>query len=178
MNLFLIGYRGTGKTTLGRALAQHLGWQFVDMDDTLSAESGASIVKLVRRQGWEYFREQEHSLLTRLAAGRRQVVSTGGGVILRPDNVTTLRSSGTVLWLRARTDTIRGRLAGDERNAAFRPALTGLDPAAEIETTLGARTPLYQAAMDLAVDTDDRGVQEVFDEIVAALANFGFKIHP
>ena len=178
MNLFLIGFRGTGKTSVGRALAQHLAWRFVDMDETIAAESGRSIAEMVRIQGWQYFREQERRLLRRLAEGRRQVVGTGGGVILLPDNVATLRSVGTVIWLRAGLDTIQRRLAGDDRTGAFRPALTRLDPAAEIETLLAARTPLYKAAMHLAVDTDDRGIGELCAQIVEQLDILGFDRQP
>jgi shikimate kinase len=174
MNLFLIGYRATGKTAVGRALAQHLGWHFVDMDDTITAEAGASIAEMVQKHGWNHFREQERTLLKRLTSGRRQVVSTGGGVILLPDNVTTLRSAGTVIWLRAGADTIRRRLTRDERSAAFRPALSDLDPAAEIDAALAARTPLYQSAMDLVIDTENRTVEYLCAQIIDQLDRHDF----
>ncbi len=176
MNLFLIGFRGTGKTSVGRALSRHLNWSFVDMDDILAAEAGHSIADMVRDHGWAYFREQERRLLRRLAAGRRQVVGTGGGVILLPENVAALRSSGTVVWLRAGGDTIKHRLARDPRSAAFRPSLTAGGAADEIDALLAARAPLYQSAMHLAVDTDDRSVAELCERIIQELDRIGFDL--
>jgi shikimate kinase len=135
------------------------------MDEAIVAEEGRSIAQMVKQHGWEYFRRKESDLLRRLAAGTDRVIGTGGGIVLAEENVALLRSTGRVIWLRARVETIRARLAADPRSADFRPALTDHDPAAEIEKTLREREPLYRAAMHLCVDTDDPTVEEIVGQI-------------
>ena len=155
MNIYLVGYRCSGKTTLGRALAAHIGWGFVDMDAQLAAEQGLSIAEMVRRKGWPAFRAAERELLARLARISDQVVGTGGGVILDPANVATMRFSGKVIWLRCRPETIGRRMSADPLTVDQRPALTGKGVMAEIKSVLDEREPLYRAAADITVDTDE-----------------------
>lgn len=173
MNLYLIGYRCSGKTTLGRALARRLGWSFVDMDDVIVAESGTSIADMVAAHGWDYFRAEELALLNRISRRKRQVVGTGGGVILDRRNVRTMQSSGKVVWLRCRAETVRRLLFSDARTADLRPALTGKGLQGEIEETMQARQPLYQAAMDVVLDTDDFDAAKLCDEVIGKLEALG-----
>lgn len=171
MNIYLIGYRCTGKTTLGRVLARRLGRPFVDTDDAVVAESGQTIADMVARHGWDHFRTMESDLLKMLAGKQGHVVGTGGGVVLAADNVAAMRASGKVVWLRCRPATIYRLMRADPRSGDMRPSLTGAGTLREeIETTLAAREPLYRSAMDITVDTDDFDVDRLCDTIINQFA--------
>ncbi|MBR9980636.1 MAG: shikimate kinase, partial [Desulfatitalea sp.] len=153
MNIYLIGYRCTGKTTLGQALARRLDRPFVDTDDAIVADSGQTISEMVAQHGWADFRARECKQIESLARRAGLVIATGGGVVLDPDNVAAMRVDGTVVWLRCRPETIARRMRADTRSDAMRPSLTGGPLHDEIETTLAVREPLYRQAMHLALDT-------------------------
>ena len=162
MNLYLIGYRGTGKSLVGRRLSVALGWGFVDMDAELCGRLSATIREFVDRRGWPVFRREEKALLAELNARRGLVVSTGGGVVLDGGNVQGMRRHGKVVWLTASAETIRKRLVADESSADSRPALTdAASLAAEIERTLAERVPLYRRAADFSTPTDGRTAEAV-----------------
>ena len=169
MNIYLIGYRCTGKTTLGRELARELGWEFVDMDDLLVNEAGQSISEMVAEKGWPHFRDRERDLLRRLAGKGPMVVGTGGGIVLDPDNVAEMRASGKVLWLQCNSDTINQRIQGDARTEEMRPALTDKGLLAEIESVLQEREPLYRSAAHFSLASDDGNIQGLCKEIIAKL---------
>jgi shikimate kinase len=169
MNLYLIGYRCTGKTTLGRELARKLAREFVDMDDLLVAEAGQSINDMVAEKGWPYFRSRESALLNRLADKDSLVVGTGGGVILDPANVDRMRASGKVILLQCSSDTINQRLQGDSRTREMRPALTDKGLIEEIESVLQERKPFYQGAAHITLATDDIDIPGLCKEIIAKL---------
>ncbi len=164
-NIYLIGYRCTGKTTLGRALAERLDRVFVDMDDEIVAREKRSIAQMVQQDGWDYFRRREKLLLEEIAGLTGRVVGTGGGVVLDPDNIDRMRASGKVVWLRCRPQTIRRLINEDERTADLRPALTEKGLLEEIVETLKAREPLYRAAMHVCVDTDDFDIDRLCGRI-------------
>jgi shikimate kinase len=169
MNLILIGYRCSGKTSVGKILAGKLGLDFVDVDRVLEEETGRSIPDLVAAEGWKRFREREGRLIA--AACRRDglVVATGGGAVTRAENVENLKRSGFIIWLQGEAETLRSRMAGEERSGRVRPTLSGTDPLTEIEEVLAARNPLYQEAADLVVDTTVRSLDEVAEEILRNL---------
>ena len=169
MNLYLVGYRCTGKTSVGGILSEALGWVFVDMDNELAAEERMDIEEIVTSQGWKYFREREGQLLERLGQAAKQVISTGGGVVTVPENIATMRGSGKVVWLHASPATITERMATDTNAAGQRPPLHGKDSSAEIAEVLAERLPLYEEAMHLQVETDALSPQEVADSILAWL---------
>ena len=173
MNIYLIGYRCTGKTTLGKALARRLKREFLDMDDQIVAEAGQSITDMVAAKGWPYFRELERNLLIRLAQKDGLVVGTGGGVILDPDNVTDMRAGGKVVWLQSRPETIVKFILADPRSRQMRPSLTGKGLREEVETTLQEREPLYRAAGHITVATDVFQVNKLCDEIIEKLSKEG-----
>jgi shikimate kinase len=154
MNLFLIGYRCTGKTTIARALAGTIDWSFVDADTMLVTEGGKHIEDIVDTEGWEAFRRRERSTLRQICTKNRQVVATGGGVALDEDNVKVMRASGIIIGLGATAETIRQRMLQDERTRTFRPALTDKGPLAEIEALLSERGPYYEGASDFFIHTD------------------------
>lgn len=168
-NVFLIGYRCTGKTSVGKMLAARLSWPFADTDSLLIAEKQMSIREIVERFGWENFREWECEVLKRVCGQNRQVVATGGGVVLNEENVKLLQKSGRIVWLRAAPETIRRRMMQDTETKKFRPALTAKDSLDEIEETLVERESYYRRAMDFCVDTDNRRIDEVCDSIIGQL---------
>jgi shikimate kinase len=165
----LVGFRATGKSLIGRGLAESLGWGLVDMDDRLVESFGESIQEWVARFGWEAFRAEESKVLSTLSEEGRVVVATGGGVVLRPENREVLGSRFYVVWLRAEKDTILTRLAKDPRTAGYRPPLTGLSQEDEIEAMLIERRPLYEAVADLVLDTDELAPQEIVSSILEGL---------
>jgi shikimate kinase len=155
MNIYLIGFRCTGKSSVGNALAAVLGWHFIDMDDLLVETEGFSIAEIVADQGWNAFRRMEKKLLKRVSLMEKQVVATGGGIVLDNNNIDVMKKTGRVIWLKAEPDTIRKRMLSDEKTADFRPALSSKGVIEEIKETLIKRRPIYQIAQDMMVDTDN-----------------------
>ena len=166
--IIFTGFRGTGKSAVGRKIAEQTGFIFFDTDDTLEEELGCTVCDYVRRAGWPVFREKERRLLARLAGVRPAVIATGGGAIMHQAEWQSLRQNSRVIWLRATAATIRQRLDQDCETATQRPSLTGCDPLAEIESVLATREPLYRAGSDISIDTDGR----TQDEIVALICEF------
>jgi len=173
LRLFLIGYRGTGKTTVAQLLAQQLGWRWLDMDQVFETEVGCSISEFFARKGETAFRERESSLLQRLADLENVVVATGGGVVIAPANRAILRKLGHVVWLKAEPDAIAARLAGDPRTSSQRPALTDLGVVAEVREVLAQRVPWYAECAHQVVDTNCRSPEDVAKTIMNGLARVG-----
>ena len=169
VNLYLVGYRCTGKSSVGRLLSDAMGWTFVDMDNELQAEEGRDVQQIVEDQGWAYFRRAETNLLQRLSRGSRQVIATGGGVVTNPGNVTLMHGSGKVVWLHASPNNIAQRMAADSNTGGQRPPLRGRDSIGEIEVILAERLPLYQQAMHFQVDTDGLSPEEASELVLAWL---------
>jgi shikimate kinase len=170
----LIGYRGTGKSTVAALVAARLGCEGIDADAVLESRLGTTIAAVIRDRGEPAFRAAEAEILADLLGSFRGVLATGGGVVLRTENRTLLRESGRPLvWLTAPADVIRGRLAADPTTRDRRPALTAADPLAEVEAALAARLPLYMECADVAFDggTEPPGV--IADRIVHWLAAHG-----
>jgi shikimate kinase len=168
--LFLIGARGSGKTTVARLLAERLGRRFCDADALLEERAGATIRQIFADEGEAGFRDRESAVLNELAAGQDFVVATGGGVVLRPENRELLRQ-GAVVWLRARPEVLWHRLAGDSGTAEHRPNLAG-GGLVEVEEVVHAREPLYTACADTVVDTDGRSPEECAEAIRTWLETF------
>jgi len=167
--IFLIGYRCTGKSSVGRRLAAKLGWPFIDTDTLLVSESGLSIKEIVEKHGWDTFRKMEHAIVNQVCILDRRVVATGGGVVLDDTNVRLMKKNGKVVWLKALPETIKSRMMLDRNSEAFRPSLTAQDIFCEIEETLTQRNPLYGQAMDFGVQTDNRRIDEICEIIVQKL---------
>lgn len=141
-NIFLVGLRGSGKTTLGRVLAARLGMPFVDTDEEIVRRAGKDISNIVADSGWEAFRSMEANVLQEVCTGAGQVVATGGGIVLDPQNRLLLDRSGVVFYLMADLSVLMQRLAKDPL-AGQRPALTSLSPDRELVRCLQERGPLY-----------------------------------
>ena len=168
MNLYLIGYRCTGKTTVGKALARRLGWAFFDTDVMVVEDAGIGIAQMVASRGWPFFREQERHALETVAGRDCQVVATGGGIVLDDRNVVVMKTSGTVVWLKAGRKTIEMRMLADATTAGNRPSLTGQGLTEEIESVLSVRQPLYEKAADLDLETDHEKIETLCERIIAA----------
>ncbi len=173
MNIYFIGYRCTGKTSVGRLLARRLAWSFVDTDDLVTARAGRPIAEIVARQGWPAFRDLERRVIREVAAAGRQVVATGGGAPCDRENRRLMVHRGLVVWLRAAPQVIAQRLADDVRSAHQRPALDGGDAVSEIDRLLAQREPLYREAAHIAVDTDTRPVEAVTAAVVNEIEKSG-----
>jgi shikimate kinase len=167
--IFLIGYRGTGKTTVANELALRLGYESVDADDLVEKQAGKSISAIFAEQGEEAFRVLESQVLTALIQRRNSVVSLGGGAVLREGNRAVIRAAGPVVWLTAGVDTIMQRLQSDPSTAGRRPALTVTGGRKEIESLLNLRTPYYRECATLVVDTEGKIPAEVAEEILQNL---------
>ena len=166
MNLFLIGYRCTGKTTIGKSIADAIDWSFVDTDIMLVRECGKHIKDIVDTEGWKAFRRRERSTLKQICTKKRQVVATGGGVVLDADNVEAMQTSGMVIWLGATAESIQKRMLQDKNTGDFRPALTDKGRMEEIEDMLLKRNPYYESASDFSIHTDDVPVDEITEIII------------
>ncbi|MDJ0814692.1 MAG: shikimate kinase [Desulfobacterales bacterium] len=169
-NIFLIGYRCTGKSSVGKRLADKLDRPFVDTDDLLVVEAGISIKEIVAKNGWEVFRSMESAIMKRVCTPDRRVVATGGGVILDPENVNRMKKSGRSIWLQATSETIKNRMIRDSDTDVSRPALTLKGSIAEIEESLIERNPLYQKVADICVETDAHEIEEICDTIITILS--------
>ncbi|MGE5255077.1 MAG: shikimate kinase [Hyphomicrobiales bacterium] len=172
MNIFLIGYRGTGKSAVGRGLATILKRPWLDMDEELTHRLGTTLQAYVGRWGWPSFRREEKSLLQEVCRRNGWVVSTGGGVVLDADNVTAMRGCGRVIWLQASPGAIQERLAADPRTRDMRPPLSAAsDPATEIQDVLGHRLSLYRQAAHWQIDTEGLAAEKVCRRIAEWLAS-------
>lgn len=166
MNIVLIGYRGTGKSTVGKLLATRLGRELVSTDAEIVKRAKLTIPEIVAREGWEYFRELESDICRELASRDRLIIDTGGGAILRAQNVEALKKNGTVFWLTASVETIAKRIGGDNQ----RPSLTGAKSfVEEIQDVLREREPKYQAAADHVITTDGRTIDQLVEALLALL---------
>lgn len=170
MNLVLIGYRGTGKSTVAELLATRLGWEAISTDAQIVEKAQMNIPDIVARDGWEHFRNLETEVCLALKDRDRLVIDTGGGLILRPDNVKALKPNGLVFWLTAAVTTITRRISDDTQ----RPALTaGKTFVEEIREVLTERTPKYQAAADHIIATDDLSPEEIASRILTIAHGHG-----
>lgn len=177
-NLYLIGYRGTGKSTVGRILARRIGVPFTDMDEEIEVEAGVSIAEIFTKEGEAGFREREASQLVKqtsppspLSEAERggkisRIIATGGGIILREANRSILQSSGYTVWLQASAEILWLRIAADSTTAARRPNLLGGGPA-EVAELLARRESYYRSVADAAVDVGDRSPEAVADAILS-----------
>jgi shikimate kinase len=152
MNIVLIGYRGCGKTTLGRQLAADLGRRFVDTDVRIVERAGKTIAAIFAEAGEAGFRDLESAVIAEVAGGDDQVIAAGGGAVLRPENVRLFRRGGKIVWLRATPEALYQRISADAATAANRPNLTAAGGLEEVRTLLARRSPLYEAAADATLD--------------------------
>ena len=162
MNIVLIGMRGCGKTTVGRLLAEQIGKQFVEMDKLIEQRAGLSIPEIVDRYGWEIFRDLEEEITRDVAILDNIVNATGGGVVTKRQNIRELKKKGKLVWLKASTDTLLGRIFDDQA----RPSLTGKPQREDMEAVFVERRPTYERVADIIIDTENKTPEEVVEEII------------
>jgi shikimate kinase len=163
MNLVLIGYRGTGKSEVGKILAARLGMRLVGMDAEIVRQAGMPIPEIVERFGWPRFRDLETEETRKLAELDKLVIDTGGGIIERPENIEILRRNGRIFWLKASVDTIVSRIRGD----TGRPSLTtGKSFTEEVAEVLERRIPAYRSSAQYAIETDGSNPKQVAATII------------
>jgi len=167
----LIGYRGSGKTAVGRLLAERLGWAFVDTDSIVETEAGLSIAEIFAARGEADFRRRESAIIARVADAPHQVISAGGGAVSDPANVAHLRRTGRIVWLTAPAEVLWERIRDDPGSRQTRPDLTETGGLDEVRRLLAAREPGYRQAADLSVSTQDRSPHQVAAAVERAIAN-------
>lgn len=165
-NLILIGPMGAGKTSIGRRLAERLDLRFVDADAELEAQTGASVGTIFELEGEAGFRERERELLAAVCAGAGQVIATGGGAVLDPENRRRLAAHGFVVYLRTGIERQLQRLQRDRS----RPLLRAPDRRQKLEALAEERGPLYRDIADLEFDSDHAGVATAVEALLALLA--------
>jgi shikimate kinase len=164
-NVFLVGMMGAGKTTLGKALAQRLEAEFVDTDKLLVERTGVPVATIFEIEGEEGFRRREAAVIAEVALRAGCVVATGGGAVLSEDNRRVMRASGTVVYLRARLESLWERT----RHDATRPLLATPDPRATLAAILEKRDPLYRDAAHVVVDVGAQSAATAVARVAAAL---------
>ncbi|MFQ5862183.1 MAG: shikimate kinase [Candidatus Brocadiales bacterium] len=166
MNIVLVGFRGTGKTVVGKLVAQHLGWEFIDADDYLEKRTGKDIMTVFDKGGEKSFREMEEFIIAELCGLEHKVVAAGGGAVLSKKNVENMKRSGVVILLEADADTIYKRLQADPRTRRQRPRLTDRDLYDEIVHLLEYRRKYYKKAADYKIDTSKLTPEGIAQEII------------
>ena len=169
MNLVLIGYRATGKTTLARLLAERLGWDWIDADVEIEYRAGKSIADIFAEEGEAVFRDLEVDVTADLCQQGRLILAAGGGAPMRAENREAMRAGGKVVWLKADPKTIHDRMADDVTTATRRPKLTSQGGLEEIEHLLSQREPLYRQTAHFEVDTEGKTPEQLVDEILPLL---------
>src|SRR5262245_64146381 len=164
--IFLIGLRGSGKTTVGHVLADRSRLPFRDADAELEARAGRSIRDIFVADGEAAFRDLEEQTLVELIARGPAVVATGGGVVLRETNRTRMKATGKIVWLTAAPEVLWRRMQVDPSTAGRRPDLA-CGGQEEIEELLRLREPLYRSVADLIIDTTERSPEEITADILA-----------
>ncbi len=162
MNLVLIGFMGSGKTSVGKLLSRSLSMPLIDTDSLVEERLGLTIPEAFSRLGEERFREEESRVIEEVAAGDGQIISCGGGAVLRADNLERLKRNGKVFYLRISAEEACRRL--DERDD--RPLLAqGEDRLERAQRLLQAREPLYMEAADEVIDAEGKAPEELTDEV-------------
>lgn len=169
----LVGLRGTGKTTVGKLLADRMGWTFADTDDAVESNAGKTIARIFAEDGEPQFRELEANAVAETFSHDRIVLATGGGAILRTATRTLLKANGFVVWLTGSAAVLAERLAIDSTTTNRRPSLTALTGSEELAALYVEREPLYREIAHLTVDTKNRTPDEIATTIALALAAKG-----
>ncbi|MBQ9113972.1 MAG: shikimate kinase [Clostridia bacterium] len=166
MNLVLCGMMGSGKTTVGKALAKFLNCAQLDTDDVISSRHG-KITDIFAQCGESYFRALETELARELSTKENLVISTGGGFVLNADNVALLKTNGKIIFLRARLETLESRLIADENRPLLHSSNEPLKD--KLSRLIQARYPVYEAASDCIVEVDEKSADEIAKEIMSIM---------
>lgn len=163
-NIILTGFMGTGKSTVGKKIADRLGWPFIDTDDLIEEKAGMIVSNIFAKHGEAYFRTLERQVIDNVCRGTGKVVATGGGAMTIEENARRLQESGTVICLTAEPEVILSRV----QDNVDRPLLQGADPLGKIRTLLSARAEAYARA-DIIIDTSHLDIDETVAVICSRL---------
>jgi shikimate kinase len=168
MSVFLIGYRGSGKSSVGLHVARKLGWDFADSDSIITAATSMSIKEIFEKHGEEHFRLLETATIKTLCDWKDAVIALGGGAVTREVNRELIKQAGfAVIYLHADAQTLHDRIHHDPQTQATRPALTKLGGTVdEVREVLNQRLPLYRELATQEIDVSKRSIKEVADRIV------------
>lgn len=166
-NLYLIGYRASGKSTIAPVLANRLSLSFVDTDRLIEADLSEPIATFFASHGEPAFRDIESRIVIDVSQGSHQVISLGGGAVMALANQEAIRRSGKVVWLECPPAILAQRLMKDQDQGALRPSLTGLGVTQEIESVLKRREGVYRGLADLVVDAGTKSPDQIAQEIAA-----------
>ena len=169
MNIVLIGYRGSGKSTVGRRLAARLKLKFVDIDDLIEERQGVSISDIVKSHGWGHFRKLERNTIEEISKEDHLIIAPGGGAVLDTDNVKALGKNGLVIWLKAEKQTLLKRMDQDPGTGTRRPALTGKGASEELKEVMSLREPIYDMVSEIQIDTSRIDVETVVENVLTVL---------
>ncbi len=162
-NIILVGFMGSGKTAVGKLLATKLNMDFVDLDDWIEKETNMRINEIFAKFGEPHFREIEKRIVEKARDNiNNSVISTGGGVILKEENVENLHQAGILIWLKVSSEKVYERT----KNTSYRPLLNCLAPLEKIKKLLSFRTSYYTKAADYIVDTSNLTVEEIVAKII------------
>jgi shikimate kinase len=175
MNVILIGFRGAGKSTVGRMVADRLGREFIDCDDWIECQTGITIRDIFELHGESHFRTLESQAIGVLARLDGKVIATGGGAALKYQNMQIFkRNGGRIFFLEVGPETAHGRIGEDATSRSRRPALTEKDPFTEIREQIEFRRPYYLKGADVTLPTDGQTLEEIVKEILVHLKDEGF----
>lgn len=167
MNIVLIGYRGTGKSTIAEILGEKLSMRVVGMDAEIERRAGKPIPEIVDESGWDHFRDIESQVAADLGGADGLIIDAGGGVIVRPQNIESLKKNGIIFWLAADEETIVERI----KDGTQRPSLSGSKSfVEEVAEILAERKPKYEAAANHTIDTAKNSPQQAAAKITKIFA--------
>jgi len=172
-NIVLIGFMGSGKSSVGRMIASKLDQRFLDTDHLIVQKSGQEISEIFKAQGESYFRDQERLTLESLQDTTRCIIATGGGIITCPENIPLLHQLGFVVWLTANEEVIFDRVSRSTK----RPLLQTANPRETISNLLAQRNPLYHEAAQFTVDTSDYPHGAIAETIIAEAERYFKPLH-
>ena len=173
MKVILVGYRASGKSTVGQLLAARLKILFRDTDSLMEESLGMPVKEIVALQGWDFFRAREKETIQKLSRLGDCVIATGGGVVLDPENIDLLKQMGAIVWLNAPLPDIVERLREDARTKATRPQFTQENIVQETTALLAQRIPLYEKAAAIEIDSAGKSALQIVDEIYEKLPRMG-----
>ncbi len=171
MNIVLIGFRGTGKSTVGRLLADRLERDFIDSDKHIEGSTGKTIKCIFEEDGEEGFRKIEAGTIAELSKEDNKIISAGGGVVLKEENVRNLKNNGFLVLLEATPEIIHNRITQDKETAQQRPSLTDKKPLDEIKHLIEQREHTYKNAADITINTSHSSCEDIVNEIITMVNN-------
>lgn len=164
-NIVLVGFMGTGKSAVGRRLSKMLNMTYVSTDDLIEAKEGCAITEIFAKSGEPHFRKVEKEVIKEVSGLENSVIAAGGGVVLDPENIATLKKNGVLFCLNAAPEVIYMRT----KKYKHRPLLNGPDPVKKIKELLNVRQELYKKA-DHQIDTSEKSVTEIAREICSVVS--------